>query len=187
MLFLCREDTGVGVGDFQPVRLDDVVRDVGEHMQVAAREKGVELAVDLPDACHVGGDVDRLRQLFFNLLDNAIKYTPPGGKVTVQGGPSNGQTRVIVADTGIGIPADHLPHVFDRFYRVDPSRSPETEGSGLGLAICRSIAEAHGGRVEIDSTFGAGTRVMLTLPAQKEPALSSTAPAGAIDRISTMT
>jgi two-component system heavy metal sensor histidine kinase CusS len=187
LLFLCREDTGVGVGDFQPVRLDDVVRDVGEHMQVAAREKGVELAVDLPAACHVGGDVDRLRQLFFNLLDNAIKYTQPGGKVTVQGGPLNGQTRVVVADTGIGIPADHLPHVFDRFYRVDPSRSPETEGSGLGLAICRSIAEAHGGRVEIDSTFGAGTRVMLTLPAQKEPTLNSTAPAGAIDRISTMT
>ncbi len=138
-------------------------------------------------ACQVGGDVDRLRQLFFNLLDNAIKYTPPGGKVTVQGGPSNGQTRVIVADTGIGIPADHLPHVFDRFYRVDPSRSPETEGSGLGLAICRSIAEAHGGRVEIDSTFGVGTRVMLTLPAQKEPALNSSAPTGVIDRISTMT
>jgi two-component system, OmpR family, heavy metal sensor histidine kinase CusS len=164
LLFLCREDTGVGRGDFQPVRLDEVVRDVGEHMQVAARAKGVELTVDLPVSGHVGGDVDRLRQLFFNLLDNAIKYTMPGGKVTVRGGPANGQTHVMVADTGIGIPAEHLPHVFDRFYRVDPAQSPETEGYGLGLAICRSIAEAHGGRVEINSTLGTGTSVTLTLP-----------------------
>jgi signal transduction histidine kinase len=128
----------------------------------------VELAVDLPVSGHVGGDVDRLRQLIFNLLDNAIKYTPPGGKVAVRGGPTNGQTHVMVTDTGIGIPAEHLSHVFDRFYRVDPARSPETEGCGLGLAICRSIAEAHGGRVEIDSTLGSGTSVTLTLPIRED-------------------
>jgi len=168
LLFLCREDTGISVGDFRPVQLDDVVRDVGEHMQVAAREKAVKLVVDLRKSCRVSGDADRLRQLFFNLLDNAIKYTPPDGKVTVQGEPSNGQVCVTVADTGIGIPADHLPHVFDRFYRVDPARSPETDGSGLGLAICRSIAEAHGGRLEIDSIYGSGTRLTLTLPMLRE-------------------
>jgi len=164
LLFLSREDMGISVGEFRPVRLDDVVRDVGEHMQVAAREKAVTLVVNLPEACQVSGDADRLRQLFFNLLDNAIKYTQPDGKVTVQGGPANGQARVTVADTGIGIPADHLPHVFDRFYRVDPSRSPDTDGTGLGLAICRSIAEAHGGHIEIGSTFGSGTHVTLALP-----------------------
>jgi two-component system, OmpR family, heavy metal sensor histidine kinase CusS len=168
LLFLSREDTGIGARDFQPVHLDDVVRDVGEHMQVAAREKGVKLVVDLPELCQVSGDAHRLRQLFFNLLDNAIKYTPPDGKVTIEGKPSNGEAHVIVADTGIGIPADHLPYVFDRFYRVDPSRSPETDGSGLGLAICRSIAEAHGGRIEIDSTLGSGTRVTLSLPILRE-------------------
>ena len=164
LLFLSREDTGVDVGNFQPVQLDVVVRDVGDHMAVAAREKGVDLVVDLLHACEVKGEADRLRQLFFNLLDNAIKYTPPGGKVTVGGDLSNGKTSVSVSDTGIGIPAEHLPHVFDRFYRVDSSRSPETDGNGLGLAICRSIAESHCGRLEIDSTFGSGTRVTLVLP-----------------------
>jgi heavy metal sensor kinase len=168
LLFLCREDTGVGVGDLQPMRLDDVVRDVGEHMQVMAREKGVTLVIDLPETCRVNGNTDRLRQLFFNLFDNAIKYTPTPGKVTVQVEALNGQVHATVTDTGIGIKAEHLPLVFNRFYRVDPSRSPETEGSGLGLAICQSIAEAHRGRIEIESTLGSGTRVSLVLPMLRE-------------------
>ena len=165
LLFLCREDTGIGVGEFRPVRLDELVREVGDHMQVAAREKGVELRVDLSTPSPIRGDADRLRQLFFNLLDNAIKYTPSGGTVVVRAESPNGQARVIVTDTGVGIPAEHLPRVFDRFYRVDPSRSPETDGTGLGLAICRSIAEAHGGHLEIDSDLGQGTRATLLLPA----------------------
>ena len=168
LLFLSREDTGISAGVFRPVRLDDVVRDVAEHMQVAAREKGVKLVIDLPESYQVSGDADRLRQLFFNLLDNAIKYTLPDGKVSIKGEPSNGLARITVVDTGIGIPVDHLAHVFDRFYRVDPSRSSEIEGSGLGLAICRSVAEAHGGRIEIDSTLGSGTRVTLSLPMLRE-------------------
>jgi two-component system heavy metal sensor histidine kinase CusS len=172
LLFLCREDAGLGAGDIRPVRLDHLVCEVGEHMQVAAQEKGVGLHLDLPGHCPVRGDADRLRQLFFNLLDNAIKYTPPGGTVAVRGESTDGQVRVTVADTGIGISADHLPHVFDRFYRVDPSRSPEAEGSGLGLAICRSIAEAHGGRLGIDSDLGSGTRVTLVLPARREEDLT---------------
>ncbi len=168
LLFLCREDAGVGTGDIRPVGLDHLVGEVGEHMQVAAQEKGVGLHLDLPGDCPVRGDADRLRQLFFNLLDNAIKYTPCGGRVAVCGEASDGEVRVTVADTGIGISADHLPHVFDRFYRVDPSRNPEAEGSGLGLAICRSIAEAHGGRLGIDSDLGVGTRVTLVLPVRRE-------------------
>ncbi len=167
LLFLCREDAGLGAGEIRPLRLDHLVGEVGEHMQVAAQEKGVGLHLDLTGDCPVRGDADRLRQLFFNLLDNAIKYTPAGGAVAVRGEAHNGQVRVTVADTGIGIPADHLPHVFDRFYRVDPSRSPETEGSGLGLAICRSIAEAHGGRLGIDSDLEGGTRVTLVLPSHR--------------------
>ena len=168
LLFLCREDAGLGTDDLQIICLEDLVSEVGEHMDVAAQEKGVNLSVDLPGPFPVQGDADRLRQLVFNLLDNAIKYTPPGGTVAVRGEASNGQIRITVADTGIGIPADHLPHVFDRFYRVDPARSPETEGSGLGLAICHSIAEAHGGRLGIDSNFGSGTRVTLVLPTHRQ-------------------
>jgi heavy metal sensor kinase len=170
LLFLCREDAGIGSGRFRPVRLDELVREVGDHMEAAAREKGVDLKVDPPAPSRVSGDADRLRQLFFNLFDNAIKYTPSGGTITVGSGSTNGpaQVSIFVADTGIGIPAAHLPRIFDRFYRVDPSRSPETDGTGLGLAICRSITEAHGGRIEIDSTEGRGTSVKLSLPGLSE-------------------
>ena len=164
LLFLCREDTGIGTTNFQPIRLDALVRNVVEHIEVTAKEKGLNLRAGLGDACDIEGDPDRLRQLFFNLLDNAIKYTSPGGSVTVEAGPLNGHVRVIVTDTGIGIPGEHLPHVFERFYRVDSSRSPETDGNGLGLAICWSIAESHSGRLAIESTPGIGTRVSVVLP-----------------------
>ncbi len=168
LLFLSREDTGIGVGNFRPVQLGEVVREVGEHMQVVAREKGVKLVVDRSESCQISGDADRLRQLVFNLLDNAIKYTPPQGTVSVCSELLHGGARVTVTDTGIGIPADHLPYVFDRFYRVDPSHCPDTGGSGLGLAICRAIAEAHGGWIKIDSALGTGTKVMVSLPMREE-------------------
>jgi two-component system, OmpR family, heavy metal sensor histidine kinase CusS len=164
LLFLCREDTGVGTHNFQPVRLDTLVQDVVGHIEVAAKEKGLNLQARLDEACDIKGDPDRLRQVFFNLLDNAIKYTPPGGNVTVEAKPLNGHARVSVTDTGIGIRAEHLPHVFERFYRVDSSRSPETDGNGLGLAICCSIAESHSGRLAIESTPGIGTRVIVIIP-----------------------
>jgi heavy metal sensor kinase len=173
LLFLCREETGVGIGDFCPARLDVVVSDVCEHMKVAAREKGLDLLVERADACEVNGEADRLRQLFFNLLDNAIKYTQTGGKVFVETQVSSGQALVTVTDTGIGISAEHLPHVFDRFYRVDSSRSGDTAGTGLGLAICRSIAEAHTGRLEIASTPGIGTRVTLVIPLRRDDVITA--------------
>jgi heavy metal sensor kinase len=165
LLFLCREDAGLATGVRGLVRLDHVVREVADHMQVMAREKGLTLEIDDFMTCLVQGDADRLRQLFFNLLDNAIKYTPVGGAVTIEGSIINDRGHVIIADTGVGIPSEHLPYVFDRFYRVDPSRSRESEGAGLGLAICRAIAEAHGGQIQIESAVGKGTQVTLTLPA----------------------
>jgi two-component system, OmpR family, heavy metal sensor histidine kinase CusS len=166
LLFLCREDTGIGVSTFRPVKLATLVREVVEHMEVLAREKGLNLQARLADAPEISGDADRLRQLFFNLLDNAIKYTPPGGSVVVEAKPAQGQpsVNVIIADTGIGIPAEHLPHVFERFYRVDSSRGSAPDGNGLGLAICYSIAESHAGRLAIESTPGIGTQVSITLP-----------------------
>ena len=103
--------------------------------------------------------------MLFNLLDNAIKYTPSGGTIAVRVTCPDGRAQVEVADTGIGIAPEHLPHIFERFYRVDPARSRESDGTGLGLAICRSIAEAHGGTIAVESTVGRGTRVTLTLPA----------------------
>lgn len=164
LLFLCREDVGLGAGPREAVRLDEVVREVAGHMQVMAEEKAVSLEVLSGGSRVVQGDRDRLRQLLFNLLDNAIKYTPPGGRVSVRDVSSNGTAAIVVSDTGIGIPVEHLPHVFERFYRVDPARMTEG-GTGLGLSICRSIAEAHQGRLVIESEAGRGTSVMLSLPA----------------------
>ena len=172
LLFLCREDVGLPTGPREAVRLDEVIREVAGHMQVMAEEKAVSLEVLSSGTRVVQGDRDRLRQLLFNLLDNAIKYTPPGGRVSVRDLSSNGTAEIVVSDTGIGIPAKHLPHVFERFYRVDPARGTEG-GTGLGLSICRSITEAHQGRLLVESEFGRGTSVTLSLPAVSEGALET--------------
>ena len=163
LLFLCREDVGLATGPRQAVCLDEVVREVAGHMQVLADEKAVSLEVHFCGLRTVQGDRDRLRQVLFNLLDNAIKYTPPGGTVSVRDVSSNDTAQVVVSDTGIGIAAEHLAHVFERFYRVDPARGTEG-GTGLGLSICRSITEAHQGRLVIESEPGQGTTVTLSLP-----------------------
>src|SRR5205807_5506946 len=102
-------------------------------------------------------DGGRLRQVFYNLLDNAIKYTPPGGTIEVGVGAEPGAAVVAVRDSGIGIPPEHLPHVFERFYRVDKARSRAEGGTGLGLSIARSIVAAHGGSIALDSKPGEGT------------------------------
>jgi signal transduction histidine kinase len=102
--------------------------------------------------------------VFLNLHDNALKYTPEGGAVEVRAEPHDGTVVATVRDTGEGIPAEHLPRVFDRFYRVDKARSREQGGTGLGLSIARSIVTAHGGRIELDSTLGQGTTCTVSLP-----------------------
>jgi heavy metal sensor kinase len=163
LLFLCREDAGLVPHDREPVRLDEVLLEVAEHMRAVATERWLSLDVHDIAACQVLGDEDQLRRLLFNVVDNAIKFTP-AGSISVRGETEDGHVQVVVSDTGIGIPAEHLSRVFDRFYRVDPARGQEVEGTGLGLAIGRSIAEAHGGELRIESTVGVGTKVSLTLP-----------------------
>ena len=113
---------------------------------------------DFSPAC-VQGDADRLRQLLINVLDNAIKYTPSGGSVIVNGTTADGRVVIEVIDSGAGIPAEHLQDVFERFYRVDALRSRGIDGTGLGLALCRSIAEAHQGRIWIASELGGNKSV----------------------------
>jgi heavy metal sensor kinase len=164
LLFLCREDSGSARVEHQAICWDRVIHGVADHMHVVAEEKGVTLDVADLAPCRVQGDEDHLRRLLFNLLDNAIKYTPAGGRVTVRTECLNGRASLRVSDTGVGISPEHLPRVFDRFYRVDPARGRETGGLGLGLAISRAIAESHGGTLEIESTLGQGTRLTLTLP-----------------------
>ena len=166
LLFLCREDAGLVPKSRELVRLDEVVKVVAEQMRVVAEQKALRLEAGRVVPCQVMGDPDQLHRLLFNLLDNAIKFTPATGTVTVETACVDAEVSLVITDSGVGIPSGHLPHVFKRFYRVDPARGGEVSGAGLGLAIARSIAEAHGGSIAMESTVGEGTRVIVTLPAE---------------------
>ena len=110
------------------------------------------------------GDRLRLKQLLLNLVDNAVKYTPAGGRILLAGDHEESWTRVRVEDSGIGIPPEALPHIFDRFYRVDKARSLHDTGGGLGLSICQWIAQAHGGQITVQSRSGYGSTFIVALP-----------------------
>src|SRR5262249_21095191 len=125
--------------------LGELVGGVAEALRPVAEAKQLSLVTELTPGVVVPGDPVRLRQVAMNLIDNRIKYTPEGGSVRVAVGTRDGRAVVTVADTGGGIPAEHLPRVFDQFYRVDKARSREMGGTGLGLSIARSIVAAHGG------------------------------------------
>jgi signal transduction histidine kinase len=153
----------------EEVPLDAVVADVAEQLQTQAARQGIRLEVANLHECSVTGDDIQLSQVFFNLIDNAIKYTPRGGRVSVSSTINDGTVTITVADTGPGIATEHLPHVFDRFYRADRSRTEATGGAGLGLAICKAIVEAHGGKIAAASSVGAGTQFLVTFPLLKVP------------------
>jgi histidine kinase len=129
-------------------------------------EKGVKLDGKVPeDLPHIVADADRVVQVLTNLLRNALRYTPEKGQVTVEARTSGNEVRFTVSDTGAGIAAEHLPHVFERFYRVEKSRSRKGGGSGVGLAISRALVEAMGGRIWADSAgLGKGAFFTFTLP-----------------------
>lgn len=132
--------------------------------EVRAAQAGVTLSVSADRTLTVRADALRLRQVLDNLVANALRYVPAGGAVAVGATSGDGEVVITVADTGSGIPAEDLPHVFDRFWRADKSRSRSTGGSGLGLAIVRKLAEAHGGSVDVTSTTGVGTTFRVRLP-----------------------
>ncbi len=130
-----------------------------------AEGKSVSLVTDLgADLPPVLADRDRLAQILINLVDNAVKFTPSKGRVTVSGTVHGGTVEVAVADTGVGIPSTDLPRITERFYRVDKARSRELGGTGLGLAIVKHLVLAHGGELKIESELGQGTTVRFTLP-----------------------
>lgn len=150
----------------EPVRLEEVVDSVLPIMRPRAESGRVALRAELPDGLPpVRADRDRLAQILINLVDNAVKYTPGGGAVTLEARAAEaGLVEVAVRDTGIGIPAADLPRVTERFYRVDKARSRELGGTGLGLAIVKHLVAAHGGELAIESEVGQGTAVRFTLP-----------------------
>ncbi len=165
LLLLARADAGHDILRREPVRLDRVVHDVVDLYTPLARDRGIEFKSTITNDIRLHGDGARLRQLVGNLVDNAVKYTESPGQVSASASATDGTAHLTIADTGVGIPPDHLPHIFDRFYRIDAARSAEHgHGAGLGLSICRAIAEAHGGRLDLTSTPGTGTVVRLTLP-----------------------
>ena len=164
LLALAREDAGVAHGGPVPVDLGGLVGGVAEALRPVVEAKRLALVAELATGVVVCGDPVRLRQVAMNLIDNAAKYTPEGGSIRVTVGRADGRAVFTVADTGEGIPAEHLPRVFDRFYRVDKARSREMGGTGLGLAIAKSVVAAHGGVIELTSAVGVGTTVTVTLP-----------------------
>ena len=164
LLTLARAEAGHLPLAPESLDLADLATDVAAAMEPLASARGVQLARAGDDSLPVVADQTRLTQLLVNLLDNAVKYTPDGGMVTVSTERVAGEARLSVADTGVGVAPEHLPHLFDRFYRADAARARADGGAGLGLAICRWIAEAHGGRIDVTSRLGAGTTVAVRLP-----------------------
>jgi two-component system sensor histidine kinase ResE len=151
----------------RPLELHAIVEAIAYRLGVVARQKNIRLNVDSSPLPLVAGDGDRMVQVLTNLIGNAIKYTPEGGQVWVTTQVNDDGVEVIVRDTGIGIPLQDLPHIFDRFYQVDKSRGPQ-RGTGLGLAITREIVEAHGGIIDITSPgMGKGTTVTVWLPSSQ--------------------
>ena len=179
LLLLARADTGGLPLRHEPVDLDNILIEV--YRQVSRIEKPVTVELTAVDQARIMGDEDRLKQLLLNLVDNGIKYTQPGGIVRLSLAQENGWAHLVVSDTGIGIPPEDLPHIFDRFYRVDKARNRSQGGSGLGLAIAKWIVQAHGGTVKVDSVVGEGTTFRITLPLYQPLGLSTGAAQAADD------
>jgi signal transduction histidine kinase len=165
LLLLSRADTGELPLQVERVFLDDVALDATRAAHALAETKGIDLALAHFEEAPVRGDRGLLRQLVMILLDNGIKFTPAGGSVNVSVSIADQRARLEVIDTGAGIAAAHMPHVFERFFRADPARS-RGEGAGLGLSIARWIADQHQASINIVSEEGSGTRVVVIFPQQ---------------------
>lgn len=165
LLDLSRLESGDIPMRIEPVPLAPLVEQVVAEVGVARPDRDIRVRNSVPpDLAPVTADRERIHQVLLNLLDNAFRFTPSGGAVTVAAVRRGQVYEVSVADTGPGIPSEHLPYVFERFYRVDPSRSREDGGTGIGLAIARSVVEAHGGRIWAESRVGEGSTFTFALP-----------------------
>ncbi len=164
LFMLSRLDAGEAQSDWERFDLAGLAKTTADQMSLLAEDKNISIACDANQPVLVEGDSARLKQVIVNLLDNAIKYTPEGGAVQLRVHPVNGHAILEVEDNGVGISGEALPHIFERFYRVDQVRSSDTEGAGLGLSIVESICTAHGAAVKAESTVGKGSRFRVKLP-----------------------
>jgi signal transduction histidine kinase len=152
-------------GEKKEVALNETIAKVAELVQTGAEEKGLKFKVEIAEEPLVlVGIEDGLERVFMNLVSNAIKYTPAGGSVAVKAWGENDQIKVKVSDTGIGIPEEALPRIFDEFYRAKNAKAMEMEGTGLGLAIAKDVVEQHGGQISVESAVGEGSTFYVTLP-----------------------
>jgi heavy metal sensor kinase len=166
---ISRLDAGEAQAEWVRFDLAQLAASTADQMFLLAEDKKIDLACTAPKGVWVEGDRARLKQVVVNLLDNAIKYTPEGGEVVLAVNTIDSKAVLEVADNGVGIPADALPRIFDRFFRVDKARSRELGGAGLGLSIVKSICTAHHGHVEASSTPGQGSRFRVELPLAPAP------------------
>jgi two-component system sensor histidine kinase VicK len=164
LLFLARSDSASLPLEMEPVPVVPFLTELGVRAAALARERGAKLETDLSGAGVLEMDQGRVEQAVLILVDNAAKYGPPGGKVSLSSETRSGELRVTVADEGPGIPEEELTRVFERFYRMDKTRSRRLGGSGLGLPIANTIVETHGGRIEAESRVGIGTSMSIHLP-----------------------
>jgi len=171
---IARLDAGEAQAEWAQVNLAQLAASTADQMVLLAEDKNITITSPPGQEVWVEGDRARLKQVVVNLLDNAIKYSPQGGAITMTVASRNGTGLLEVADNGIGIPEAALPHIFERFYRVDKARSRELGGAGLGLSIVRSICVAHGGRVEAQSAPGRGSRFKVELPLASAPSNNQT-------------
>jgi len=164
LLFLSRSDQNQLAWEPAPLNLGELLPVIVEQIQPLAQERGLALEANIPTDLPTYGDTDHLTRLFLNLLDNAVKYTPPGGQITIGATRDPARTGIVIHNTGPGLAPEHLPSLFDRFYRADSDRSSETGGTGLGLAIAREIVRLHGGEIGVASMPGEGVKFTVHLP-----------------------
>jgi heavy metal sensor kinase len=163
MLIISKTEAGLGQFDSQEVDITRVVQDACELFLPMAENEGVSLVCDAPQGLSIDGDIRMIQRMISNLLDNAVKYTPAGGKINIAAQPDGRQSiQITIKDTGVGISDADIPHIFERFFRCDPSRSQT--GTGLGLSLARAIARAHGGEITVASVPNTGSTFTIILP-----------------------
>ena len=164
LLLLAHADAGQDAMKREPVNLKDLVQETYAESTVIASEKSISVTLTNTEDAVILGDAERLRQMLLNLIDNAVKYNRINGKIAISLTRQNGQAKISVADTGIGIPGREIPRIFDRFYRVDRARSRELGGSGLGLSIVQWIVQAHHGTINVASEINKGSEFSIFSP-----------------------
>lgn len=166
LLLLARADRGVLRLDLKPLELHALLAEVGAQMRLLAENHGVSLDYGVVEPALIQGDREHFKRLLLNLIDNAIKYTPPGGRVTLALSCDGDWAHLAVSDSGVGLSPEEQEQIFNRFYRAAPARSQSGGGAGLGLSIAQSLAVAHGGEIQVESTPGQGSTFTVSLPGE---------------------